>query len=285
MSDLSLPPPRFGRGRVAWRALAGEYGLGFGYWAAFLLSLEPGNLMRAAGAAHPLALDAEAVRILVASLLGAFTAPLILSFTRRWPIEGPSWRRRAMIHAVGVAALVLLLIPISCLLASLSVAARRIGDTDLAGQFVDNGLLLVFCISGFCGLAHALHFRGRSGGRTAESAAPSYIAEVPVKARGGVVIVRFDQVDWIETQGNYLALHAGAATHLIRETAARLEARLDPDRFVRIHRRRLVAIDRVCELRPVGGGDAELRLADGTRLRLSRSFRERVQARLEGSRV
>jgi hypothetical protein len=284
MSVLTLHPSALGRGPV-WRRLASELALGFGYWAVFLIALEPGNLIRAANGGHPLALEAEAVRMLAASLLGAATAPLILAAARWLPIEGPGWRRRAAIHAAGVAGLVGVLIPLSCLLASLSVAQRRIGGTDLAGQFAGNGLLLVFSFSGFWGLAHALHFRGRSGGRAAPAAAPSYLAQVPVKARGGLVLVGLDQVDWIETQGNYLALHVGGATHLIRETSARLEAKLDPDRFQRIHRRVLVAVDRVRELRPIGGGDAELRLADGTRLRLSRSFRERVQARLEGSRA
>jgi hypothetical protein len=284
MSDLSLQQPTLGRG-PAWRALAGELALGFGYWVAFLLALEPGNLIRAASVGHPLAFETEAARILVASLLGALTAPLILALTRRLPIEGPSWRRRAVIHVAGVTGLVLVLIPVSCLLAFLSVAERRIGGTDLLGQFADNGLLLVFCTAGFCGLAHALHFRRRGGARAASAVVSSYLVQVPVKARGGVVLVALDQVDWIETQGNYLALHAGEATHLIRETSARFEARLDPERFVRIHRRRLVAVDRVRELKPLGGGDAELRLTDGTRLRLSRSFREPVQARLEGRRA
>jgi len=284
MSDQTLHPSALGRGPV-WRRLASELALGFGYWAAFLIALEPGNLIRAANAGHPLAPGAEVVRILAASLLGAATAPLVLAATRRFPIEGPTWRRRLALHAAGVAGLVVVVIPLSCVLASLSVAQRRIGGTDLVGQFAGNGLLLVFSVSGFCGLAHALQFRGRSGGRAASAAGPSYLAQVPVKARGGVVLVGLDQVDWIETQGNYLALHVGAATHLIRETSARLEAGLDPDRFMRIHRRVLVAVDRVRELRPLGGGDAELRLADGTRLRLSRSFRERVQARLEGSRA
>ena len=225
MSDLRLQKPTLGRG-PAWRALAGEFALGFGYWAAFLIALEPGNLMRAAAGGHPLAPEAEAVRILAASLLGAATAPLVLAFTRGLPIEGPSWRRRAAIHVAGVAGLVLVLIPVSCLLASISLAQRRIGGTDIAGQFADNGLLLVFCVSGFCGLAHALHFRRRGGGRGgASAAAASYLDQVLVKARGGVVLLRLDQVDWIETQGNYLALHSGAATHLIRETSARLEAR------------------------------------------------------------
>ncbi len=83
-------------------------------------------------------------------------------------------------------------------------------------------------------------------------------------------------VDWIETQGNYLALHAGPAVHLIRETSVRFEARLDPRRFVRIHRRTIVALDRIRDVAALSNGDASLRLNDGTELRMSRGFRDAV---------
>jgi DNA-binding LytR/AlgR family response regulator len=92
-------------------------------------------------------------------------------------------------------------------------------------------------------------------------------------------------VDWIETQGNYLALHSGAQTHLIRETSARFEAKLDADRFLRIHRRAIAAVDRIRELRRLPGGDALARLDSGAELRVSRSYRERLQARLRGERA
>ena len=83
-------------------------------------------------------------------------------------------------------------------------------------------------------------------------------------------------VDWIETQGNYLALHVGPAVHLLRESLARLETQLDPVSFARIHRRVIVAKDRIREVKSAGAGDALLRLTDGTELRLSRLYRDRL---------
>jgi DNA-binding LytR/AlgR family response regulator len=177
---------------------------------------------------------------------------------------------------------VLVLIPLSCALAGIPLGGVQIGDPDMASQFANDGLLVAFVIAGFTGLAHAHWFLQRRKSRE-RSPAAAYLEQVTVRSRGGVVLLPLDDIDWIETQGNYLALHAGAATHLIRETSASFQAQLDPDRFIRIHRRTIVALDRVRALAPLGGGDAELTLGDGTKLRLSRSFREPVQARLEST--
>jgi two-component system LytT family response regulator len=70
----------------------------------------------------------------------------------------------------------------------------------------------------------------------------------------------------------------------VRETARRFEARLGPGRFVRIHRGAFVAVERIRELRPLPAGDAVLRLDTGAELRVSRSYRERLRARLRGPR-
>jgi two-component system LytT family response regulator len=98
-------------------------------------------------------------------------------------------------------------------------------------------------------------------------------------------VVDLDAVDWIETQGNYQALHVGAATHLLRETSERLEARLDPARFVRIHRRAIVAVGRVRKMEPLANGDANVHLSNGAELRLSRRHRAALRSRMEGGRT
>jgi two-component system LytT family response regulator len=89
-------------------------------------------------------------------------------------------------------------------------------------------------------------------------------------------------VDWMEADGNYVRLHVGKSSYLIRSTATRLQEELDPDRFARIHRRYLVNLDRVVGLEPWFGGDAVVLLRDGTKLRLSRNFREAFLARMLG---
>jgi two-component system, LytTR family, response regulator len=94
-----------------------------------------------------------------------------------------------------------------------------------------------------------------------------------VRARGKVVAVRTADIDWIEAADYYATLHVGGATHLVRQTMAELETSLDGRRFVRVHRGAIVNIDRVREVHPMFRGDCTLVLADGTRVRLSRTRR------------
>jgi two-component system LytT family response regulator len=101
-----------------------------------------------------------------------------------------------------------------------------------------------------------------------------------VRHKGRLVVVRPSEIDWCESAGNYIRLHINGNTHLIRETLQHLEARLDPTQFVRIHRRVIVNVNRVRELRPWFGGDQIVLLRDGGQLRLSRTFRNKVAGRL-----
>ena len=101
-----------------------------------------------------------------------------------------------------------------------------------------------------------------------------------IKSSGRVFFVRAEDIDWIEAAGNYVKLHVGSDTHLFRETMNALEARLHPDTFYRIHRSHIVNIERVRELQPWFNGEYVVFLKDGTRLTLSRGYREKLQERL-----
>jgi len=101
-----------------------------------------------------------------------------------------------------------------------------------------------------------------------------------VKSAGRVSFVRVAEVDWIEAAGNYVRLHLGKEEHLLRESLGGLEARLDPRRFVRIHRSTIVNIDRIRELRPTFHGDYQVVLKDGAELTLSRGCRDKLQESL-----
>jgi two-component system LytT family response regulator len=105
---------------------------------------------------------------------------------------------------------------------------------------------------------------------------------VVVKKNQRTFLVRLADVQWVESSGNYVVLHAGRDAHEVRETLTSLESRLDPRQFVRIHRRMIVAVDAMKELQPWFGGDQVMILKDGTQLRVSRSYRERVAQRLAG---
>ena len=106
-----------------------------------------------------------------------------------------------------------------------------------------------------------------------------YLTRVPVRADGRVLVIDLADVDWIGAADNYVTLHAGAREHLVRDTIAQFDRRLDPDRFVRIHRSAIVQIDRIAELRPDFHGDFTVLLKNGTVLALSRTFRARVEER------
>ena len=103
---------------------------------------------------------------------------------------------------------------------------------------------------------------------------------VAVRVDGVLKIVRVADVDWWETDGNYVRLHVGSASHLIRSTAASIEPQLDPRAFIRIHRRYIVNVERIVEVQPWFAGDAVAVLRNGAKLRVSRTYRERLHARL-----
>src|SRR5947209_10080161 len=104
-----------------------------------------------------------------------------------------------------------------------------------------------------------------------------YLERLVIKAGGRIFFLKMEEIDWIEAAGNYLRLHAGTETHLPRETMNALEGRIDPARFLRIHRSTIVNIEHIREIRPLSHGDYVVLLRDGTELTLSRTYRQRVQ--------
>lgn len=101
-----------------------------------------------------------------------------------------------------------------------------------------------------------------------------------IKKAGRVFLLPVEEVDWIEADGNYVSLHSACARHLIRETMKHIEGRLDPRRFVRIHRSTIVNIDRIKELQIHFNEEHLVILKDGTELVLSRRFREKLSQKL-----
>ncbi len=120
-------------------------------------------------------------------------------------------------------------------------------------------------------------------GTPAPSSTRASIAERFMVRKGErTVLVPVSDVRWLQSDGNYVELHTAQGTHVMRETLAHVEERLDPARYVRIHRRVIVAIDFIRELQPWFGGDQVLILKDGAKLRVSRTRREAVASRLAG---
>jgi two-component system, LytTR family, response regulator len=101
-----------------------------------------------------------------------------------------------------------------------------------------------------------------------------------VKSGGRVFFVRTDDIDWIEASGNYVRLHLKDQSYLFRETMNQMESRLDPHRFFRIHRSRIVNTERIKELQPWFNGEYVVVLRNGARLPLSRGYRDKLQEQL-----
>jgi two-component system LytT family response regulator len=107
--------------------------------------------------------------------------------------------------------------------------------------------------------------------------APDRIA---VKNNGSIVFLKLEEIDWFGAADNYVSVHRGRETHMVRATMAELEAKLDPATFLRIHRSAIVNLDRVKELRPWFRGDYLLVLRDGTELTLTKNHRGNLESRL-----
>jgi len=125
-------------------------------------------------------------------------------------------------------------------------------------------------------MSYLQHDNERAAAVRAEATAGDRIL---VKSSGEIFFLKAEEIDWIEAEGDYMKFHVAGRAHLMRETMARLEARLDGKRFIRIHRSTIVNVDRVRKLSPSFAGEYAVVLADGTKLRLSRGYHDRVAAR------
>jgi two-component system LytT family response regulator len=108
------------------------------------------------------------------------------------------------------------------------------------------------------------------------AAGPDGTDRILIKSSGEIIFLKIGEIDWIEAEGDYMKFHVAGRSHLQRETMARLEARLDPKRFVRIHRSTIVNLDRVRKLSPSFVGEYAVVLHDGTKLKLSRGYQDRL---------
>jgi two-component system LytT family response regulator len=109
---------------------------------------------------------------------------------------------------------------------------------------------------------------------------PAYLERIAVESRGKIQFVDVADIHYIVASGPYAELHTAEKTQLIRESMQTLEERLDPDVFLRIHRSIIVRMSLVEALHKAQGGDYEVQLKGGGRLRVSRSRREELEKRL-----
>ena len=160
------------------------------------------------------------------------------------------------IQAFEVNALDYLLKPVDCerLSKALERAKSRLGQSNLDSRF------------------RALLEDIKTGSK--------FLKRLTIKLTGRTILLPTDEIDWIETHGNYLKVHAGRDSHLIRGTMQSLETKLDPEKFVRVHRSVIVNVEKIKEIYPRSNGDQDLVLHNGRQLMLSRNYRDKFFAAL-----
>ena len=129
---------------------------------------------------------------------------------------------------------------------------------------------------------HVAQRRANSAGNHPASAetAGNQRTRLMIKSGGRIHFVRMADIEWCEASGNYVRVHVGAQCHLVRDTMGHLESELDPHLFMRIHRSTIVNVDRIQEMHSSFSGEYVVLLRGGTRLTLSRGYRDAIQARL-----
>jgi two-component system LytT family response regulator len=116
-------------------------------------------------------------------------------------------------------------------------------------------------------------------------AAPRYARMLPIRSGRETLRLDVTTIDWIDAAGDYMCLHADGQTHVLRATMKELEEMLDPAVFQRVHRSTIVNLARVRSLRPHLNGECFLKLQSGQEVKLSRSFRDKVEMLLDRSGV
>ena len=123
----------------------------------------------------------------------------------------------------------------------------------------------------------------RNEGRTQISALlesiknkPQYLDRLMIKAAGRITFLSIDEINWIEADDKYVHLHTGKITPMVRQTLSAMETQLDPQKFRRVHRSAIVNVGRIKELQPLFSGDHSILLEDGTKLTLSRNYKDKL---------
>jgi two-component system LytT family response regulator len=120
-----------------------------------------------------------------------------------------------------------------------------------------------------------------SGTGASGTAARRYASMLPIRVGRETIRLDVAAIDWIDAAGDYMCVHAASQTHVLRATMKELEEMLDPDVFQRVHRSTIVNLARVRSLRPHLNGECFLRLESGQEVKLSRSFRDKVELLLD----
>ncbi len=105
---------------------------------------------------------------------------------------------------------------------------------------------------------------------------PQYLDRLMIKAGGRITFLNTDEINWIEADDKYVHIHTGKISPMVRQTLSAMETQLDPRKFRRIHRSAIVNVERIKELQPLFSGEHSILLEDGTKLTLSRNYKDKL---------
>jgi hypothetical protein len=264
--------------RVDWRVPA--------IWAVlFAVSILAHAYVEVADRGHRISLWHGVMLEMTSHLMVALMLPAIYWLHRRFPVAA-DWRN-ILVHLLAI-------VPFSVIRTTGMTELRRFWFVDVLGlpfqfpltvdrfvyEFTKDIVTYLMLSAAVMAIRYLLE-RHPPPGPVLE--APPAAVPLPerfaVRKRGGKeVMIEVDDIDWIEAAGNYAVLHVGGDRLEIRSSLSKLEAELDPKRFVRVHKSHMVNISRVTEVTPWLSGDWRIRLQDGAEINLSRRYRDRFEA-------
>ncbi len=286
MPPVPASPDRFLRHRRAW-----EIGLWVGFLAmqcvfnSIVVIMERERTGGDYARWEPVVWEASSALVVLALL------PALLAFDRRYPLGAGHWRRNLPWHLV--ASVVYSVIHVAVMVAlrhgAYALAGHRYDFGDWRTQWVYEYLKDVRTY--FLSLAIVYGYRFivlRLQGEasllaTPDEGPPVEPVERPdrflVRKLGKEFLVAAVDIEWLEADGNYVNLHVKGRLYPLRSTMTAIEPRLDPTRFLRIHRSYIVNLDHLAEIEPLETGDARLKLKDGATVPCSRRYRSGLRAR------
>jgi hypothetical protein len=245
-------------------------------------------------------------RWLICAYLWALLTPLILVLAAGFPFARRGWLSALPVHLVASAALSLFQLALYSFVHQLIFGPRQGSWFDryqgLVVEEVHAGILIYFSILAVSYVRHrfftpTLDFRfshadkaflkhsqydqirsskGSGNGVIARPAPLAYVSRIPVKENGRIIVVNARDIDWINSEGNYVKVHTAGKRYMIRETMNSIERKLDPTVFVRIRRSTIVRVEQISELRPTVNGEFDVVLKSGASVSSSRRYRQNL---------
>ena len=217
--------------------------------------------------------------------------PAVIALERRWPIRFDTWRRNLPLHLLAS-------LPFS-LLHVIGMIALRKPAYAVAGWHYEFGpwwfnfgyeylkdIRTYFLIVGVLVLYRLWLLRQQGEARLLaepDDGSPVEPVERPerflVRKLGKEFLLNASEIEWLQASGNYVTLHVRGRDYPLRATMAGIEDRLDPARFVRVHRSYFVNLDYLAEIEPLETGDARLQMRDGAKIPCSRRYRAALRER------